>query len=384
MRIKKITIKNFKFHQNLEPIILEKKNCLIYGENGSGKSSIYWALYPVFKKYFRNSSLDFNKFRNIDIDDLGVKIELDNNVLKIPNREYNLPLSIGLNNFKTIYFVNQNLLSKIINSRDENFYNSISLYLKRYFNTIDTIYKSYEEIKSSLTSQNHIEKIEESKAIDNIFEKKLKQMELRANDIIQNHFKEDFEIRLKFEAVGINSDELLDELKCQNPNITILINEKSNLNLYFNEAKLKLVAIAIFFSLIKLEEERENPLKLLVLDDFLTSLDMANRHYIIEYIFKNFKRYQIILFTHNLQFYHLILDWLNTNNQENRWDIKNIYMRRKNHTKVILKSLIFYRKIVLNRASHDNPDVEIYRREYANSIRVIEELGILLEDLKRV
>lgn len=44
-RINKISIENFKFF--LEPFVLEPKgkNVLMYGENGSGKSSIYWAAY---------------------------------------------------------------------------------------------------------------------------------------------------------------------------------------------------------------------------------------------------------------------------------------------------------------------------------------------------
>jgi len=52
-----------------------------------------------------------------------------------------------------------------------------------------------------------------------------------------------------------------------------------------------------------------------------------------------------------------------------------------NHLKSILKSLLFYRKILMNKASHDNPNAEIYRSEYQNSIIVIEELNSILGDL---
>jgi DNA repair exonuclease SbcCD ATPase subunit len=48
MKIKKIIIENFKFHHHLEFEIRNNNNCLIYGENGSGKSSIYEALYSNF------------------------------------------------------------------------------------------------------------------------------------------------------------------------------------------------------------------------------------------------------------------------------------------------------------------------------------------------
>lgn len=44
-----IVIKNFKVFNTEQIINLEGKHLLLYGENGSGKSSIYWALYTLFQ-----------------------------------------------------------------------------------------------------------------------------------------------------------------------------------------------------------------------------------------------------------------------------------------------------------------------------------------------
>lgn len=67
-KINKMTIENFKFF--LEPFVIEPKgkHLLMYGENGSGKSSIYWAAYTHFQsclkqpvdagKYFDRSHSD--------------------------------------------------------------------------------------------------------------------------------------------------------------------------------------------------------------------------------------------------------------------------------------------------------------------------------------
>lgn len=50
-RIQSITLRNFKFFYGTETeqaqnkLLLNQNNLLLYGENGSGKSSIYWALY---------------------------------------------------------------------------------------------------------------------------------------------------------------------------------------------------------------------------------------------------------------------------------------------------------------------------------------------------
>ena len=48
-KINKITIENFKFFLNPFELKPEGKHVLMYGENGSGKSSIYWAAYTLFQ-----------------------------------------------------------------------------------------------------------------------------------------------------------------------------------------------------------------------------------------------------------------------------------------------------------------------------------------------
>lgn len=68
--IKEITLYNFKASYGETKIELDGKNLLMYGENGSGKSSVYWALYTLLQsstkeigetdKYF-----DFNHEENL-------------------------------------------------------------------------------------------------------------------------------------------------------------------------------------------------------------------------------------------------------------------------------------------------------------------------------
>ena len=62
-KINKITIENFKFF--LKPFELkpEGKHVLMYGENGSGKSSIYWAAYTLFQSCLKEPE-DARKYFN--------------------------------------------------------------------------------------------------------------------------------------------------------------------------------------------------------------------------------------------------------------------------------------------------------------------------------
>lgn len=52
-KIRKISLENFKFFKDEFTLDLEGKNLLLYGENGSGKSSIYWGLYTLFQSVYK-------------------------------------------------------------------------------------------------------------------------------------------------------------------------------------------------------------------------------------------------------------------------------------------------------------------------------------------
>lgn len=61
-KIKKVTIENFKyFHQSFD-VDVNSRNLLVYGENGSGKSSIYWALYTLFQSRLKPTDADVEKY----------------------------------------------------------------------------------------------------------------------------------------------------------------------------------------------------------------------------------------------------------------------------------------------------------------------------------
>ena len=50
-KINGIVINGFKAFPSLQTIELEGKHLLMYGENGSGKSSVYYALHCIFNSY---------------------------------------------------------------------------------------------------------------------------------------------------------------------------------------------------------------------------------------------------------------------------------------------------------------------------------------------
>lgn len=91
----------------------------------------------------------------------------------------------------------------------------------------------------------------------------------------------------------------------------------------------------LFFECVKLYPKKEK--NILVLDDFITSLDIANRTSIIKYIFDNFRNFQILIFTHNVYFYNLITYMINEYYKSDKklnnskWSFTNLYEIENDH-----------------------------------------------------
>jgi energy-coupling factor transporter ATP-binding protein EcfA2 len=66
MRLHELHINNFKFFPKQDPksplLKIDGKNLLVYGENGSGKSTIYWALYTLLESSFKSDNLALSKY----------------------------------------------------------------------------------------------------------------------------------------------------------------------------------------------------------------------------------------------------------------------------------------------------------------------------------
>ncbi len=335
MKIKNIKLKNFKFHNSLEFNI--NKNSLIYGENGTGKSSIYKALYSNFyyfkdKKIVSNTVNVADKFLHRDFrsEDLKVDIDFDNEASI--NRSNNTLENSELLHNQTIYLCDEKVLKKIVSM---DFYFLVENELIKHFSELDDflIYQPLEDKLRRLSEERVPREILEMRVELN---RKFKETFSdyipidEVNKIIKEHLKEDFEIEFIIEDAKILNKKLIP------PKISLKIkgvDDKNDFSNHFNEAKLKLISIAIYFALAK-KYEIDSDLKLLVLDDFLTSLDMSNRKLIMWYILENFGDYQKIILTHNLQFYNMIVKLLKSKDEERDWDIKNLFLRIENSKEI--------------------------------------------------
>ena len=308
MRINKLEIKNFKFFDEVEALDFKGKNILLYGENGSGKSTIFWALYTLLqsskkddnkiKEYFTHSTdaiPNDSSLVNIYADENNSKIELfvdeDRDKLIISKNEISIKDDTRLieDTLATSDFINYKYLFRFFNFLHKDEIDLFELFEYEIFHLVG-INELWQEIV----------KLEEDKPrirvdktdYDNLqnklkeFNQKLANIILQINEPTKNYLErfnyKNIKIILSIEegkygketftkpkikvALSIIKEEGEDDIA-----IAILRPQS-----YFNEAKLTAIALSVRLAITEIKL-KNSPLKLLVLDDLLISLDMSNR-----------------------------------------------------------------------------------------------------------
>jgi energy-coupling factor transporter ATP-binding protein EcfA2 len=316
---------------------IDGKNFLLYGENGSGKSSIYEAIKIIFFRERLENSIpsastpeekeqnrdDFwSKYNNKKQgSDFKIKIN-DTDCINFSVEEYQ-PFMISIDKFCIEERIE---LSKLL----ENFDLSIS-------DIEDFCSTKYKEIENNINT-----KLEEFR------EKNIK---------ITIDNEDDFSIKIEDTSRDLKS--------------------KDEVRKYFNEAKLNLIILLLLFESIKLAQNSTKK-KILVLDDFITSLDISNRTFLMKYIFYTFSEFQLFIFTHNVYFYNLIMYMVNDiEKNSNRWKYVNLYEINGEH-RIYIKDGIERVADIKNYFNQSGSDISIV----GNKIR--QKFEILLYEFSKL
>ena len=106
-----------------------------------------------------------------------------------------------------------------------------------------------------------------------------------------------------------------------------------NIDKKVNEANQNLIKILIFINYLKLLPQlQDNAKYFIVLDDVMSSLDLANRIILARIIISLGKEHQLLVMTHNVGFYNLIKHLSGTYNTSNDWNYVSLYKFDDNHT----------------------------------------------------
>lgn len=330
MKIQKIEVCNFKGFRSdyLFDLNAACKNLLAYGENGSGKSSLYWAL-KLFLKSSIDADLNFSKTKNIFNPEDGegyVKLSLDdgeeyiwsdtqNDALNKPEfieaikasgfidyksllRTYFLPYVVG-GTTTDMFPLLIELLSGVINNYTGNSFG-----------------EDWKRINNNIPRRNTEKQLKIlQKLLENFnigFSAKLTELLDLANKIL-NEFNYQIEIdQLFFSDIFYDKsahsiDNQFVEMKIKFQSVEVLEHHA-----FLNEAKLSAIAISIYFASLLLTPETD--LQILVLDDVLIGLDMSNRFPIIKMLNEHFGDFQIFLFTYDRAWFEIIQQCMPANN----------------------------------------------------------------------
>lgn len=344
-RIKEIQVKNFKAFQNEQPFKINGKNVLVYGNNGSGKSSLFWALYTLlqsstkddtgvqkyFKKYVDSDISTHQTLKNVFVD------ENEDSYIKLTaidtetGREDIYTIShdtINTNNDGDTLVQELNLASDFINYKLlHNFYRAshkqeVNLWpvfehdifpflTEGTQNWLEDIIKSKTRDvprtpKGAVASRGRRERYEqEITDLNTKIQNLLTEIQDNANTFIKSHFfngKDVIRINLEFSGKfkfsdireklwedkkeGLRHDKLRIKLTVEVFDETCASNWRKieRVQSFLNEAHLTRIAIGIRVGALRTRPLASARFKILVLDDMLISLDLSNRMDVVRII----------------------------------------------------------------------------------------------------
>ncbi len=369
--IKEIEIEGFKAFPNKFSLELGK-NLLMYGENGSGKSSIYYALHALLQsvykpdkgaKYFRYEDSEENLINIYKLDDVKnngfkphIKITLDNEhqwelsrdgLSSTPDTADDSELRL-LN--KTSAFINYSYISRFRSARNSETMNLWNVFIKDILpfyvpvgadKTLASIYDNLVANKHPYKVRKDIDTFNEnlSNFIDNVNTKasKIYNKYFKAEDELdmliqvkyvkdkdrkENPYNEEFYLFYKRETAGSAYVWRYPKIGLHIEIGEIVIQKPQS---FFNEARLTAIALAIRFACLQSGEPQDG--QFLALDDMLISLDMSNRMKVIRYLLEDVAgKYKIYLFTHDRLFYHCLKRIIETQYSREEWMFGGLYL----------------------------------------------------------
>jgi energy-coupling factor transporter ATP-binding protein EcfA2 len=364
MKIKTIEIRNYKaFYGDKNIINVDSKNLFIYGENGSGKSSLYFAL----KDFFQSSmeTIDLDEVENIFIDPaskgkVAVKLTFNPDETDADNDQL-MELSSSSNTAGNRHLQETNQLRGFLNYKhlleihyikknwDINLFNLLVKGVLKHFKITGLskpLGETWQDIENLLARETDVSYniTAKKKNLGNLirqFNTAFKilftpptptvpnpdYILINTNKIL-NDFDKDIDLDLIFNRVSLNTKDV-DTKSLWGKKVSIEITyagkKISNPQLFLNEARLSAIAISIYLGMIKRLPQLKK-MKILFLDDLFIGLDLSNRMPLMQIIEKEFSDYQVIISTYDKPWYEVAKFYLHGNS-----DWKSIeFLARKN------------------------------------------------------
>jgi ABC-type lipoprotein export system ATPase subunit len=379
-KITRLHLKNFKAFRD-QVFDFDGKNVLLYGNNGSGKSSLFWAIYtflqsssktnPEIQKYFKHFNASdpttFESLKNVfasQPEDAFVKMnwadvvantEGENTIsASLMNTNWPADNPVAIANLGSD-FINYKLLHNFFQATHKEEIKLWEVFKRDIFpffqpnGRSEDFLKLIERLKEPRTQTGKVasgrEKqrfIDEIEFINNEIDTFLVGIVDQANLLLSSAFSEGgkrIEIDLDYSKVvneRLNFDGI--RWKTVQPKIRLILkiwNEDSGdwiivlrPQSFLNEALLTRVALAIRIGALNSRLVQAD-FRVLCLDDMLISLDMSNRMQVLKWLLnpaeKPYKSYQIILLTHDRAFYQVTKHQIEAKELKDNWKFWELY-----------------------------------------------------------
>lgn len=315
MRINKIEIKNFKAFYGIITIDLHNggHNLLVYGENGTGKSSLAHAL-----KLFLDSSIknhDFLQRKNIFVtEDTGfIKLTLGETVHEWSHASKPTDTLI-LDTSKTRGFIDyKGLLETYFIQREHDHVNIFDLLVSNIIaNTVNDITKKtfssdWQAILQAIPKRNYASSIRIlQKRIDDFnagLVNKLNELKAKTSEVLN---KFGYDVELEFEYRGIFYKKEIKKIEDRSVILKVKYRNTalSKHHHFLNEAKLSAIALALYFASLLIMPSSD--LKMIILDDALIGLDMSNRLPVLDILHDLFPDHQKFILTYDKAWFEIV------------------------------------------------------------------------------
>ncbi|MBC7572088.1 MAG: AAA family ATPase [Spirosoma sp.] len=365
-RIASVHLKNFKAFRD-QLFDFDGKHILIYGTNGSGKSSLFWALYtflqssrkenPDIQRYFQPFKADddttFRSLKNVfanEADDAFIKLTWFDTDTGIRTEQCIAKEAARINsntNGSVIEeadlasdFINYKLLQNFYNVTHRQAINLWDVFIRDVFPFFVEDGKSYlerlNELKLAKGRNAKAKSIAETDGLNEQLQLFLSTVEVNANAFLKDYFHEKKDV-LKLHFLPINhigiypfidyewskknsNREPDDNLPAGRIDLWVETFDQASTtwianyrpHSFLNEAQLTRIAIAVRIGALQTRPTAPD-FKILCLDDMLISLDMSNRDKVIKMLLNYdgkgsdyFNDFQKIILTHDKGFYNII------------------------------------------------------------------------------
>lgn len=416
-KITSITIDNYRAWYGLyESIKLPNgENLLVYGENGSGKSSFFKGVQNFFRSATDGTpAFELNIFSvlagntngsiNIEFTDFPPSPAAVNQYqysIGTPstNNETFINDSRKLNSFLDykhmlgVHFTNPDAdtVPDLFPLLIENLLGGYNLPATA-INIKDEIASIVAGLKRKSDSVFYDEARDKTPIVSGAINTLINDILVDANRLLTTYFDNDIEILLvdfTFRIKPAHHKELEKLLRIQTRYAGQVI---PNYNYFLNEARLSSVAICFYLASVLSHPPAATGYKPLFLDDIFIGLDTSNRIPLLELINAEFADYQIVITTYDRFWYEVAKDWFDKN-MSSLWVYREMYVHKGIHATgvpafdktIILEGENDFAKALYhlnNSIRPDYPAAANYLRKYAEGIfkEYIPEVEYKLKD----